>query len=446
MIEAIVENETTKEKEYLYLKNENNTLFYYGFCISNNEINPIDKNIIQKIYNLLSINDKCVYVGDYLNYKIYLDKKNNIKHFIKNGIEDFLMLFNHNGEDVRVYNISSNSQKKQTDSKKLHIGKFIVSVSINFIILMSIYNLSIPITQARLREGNISNNFKYEFSKIAYSVSDYIDLGINCIDSNDAIELIKNSELPTDLKEILANQNLLDNIFPYYKNTSMEYLIKPKLQKLKLRVYESTDDFITDPTKTDGFYTNMVPNVLNVKNSENYKETAKHEFVHLLQEPEHKYIFLHEAVAQIISKEYFDNSNDPYGYCVLNTSLLMDTIGPKIIWEINFNGDDTNLINILKNNLNESEYNELISYLTNPPIETVENCQRINHIISNLYRNINNKEIREDKNIYDANGYHIKRVYFNEEKMKNNQTKGDYININEIFPDQTISGNKNLTK
>ena len=143
-----------------------------------------------------------------------------------------------------------------------------------------------------------------------------------------------------------------------------------------------------------------------------------------------------------------DKSSDAYiyGYCVSNVSLLMDTIGPKIIWETVFSGDDANLVNILRDNLIESEYNELISYLTNTPQETVESCQRINKIISNLYRNINNEEIKENNNIFDNNGYHIERIYFNEDKMLNNQLGDEFVNINEIFPDQMIRQSKNIIK
>lgn len=446
MIGAIVEDKETSLKEYLYFKNGNNILYYYGFCIRNNEITPIDKNIIQKIYDLLRMNNECIYIEEYLNCKVYLDKKNNIKHFIKDGIEDFKMLFEYNGEDVRVYNETIDTKEKQTDSKKFRIGKFLINISLGLILALSTFSISNAVINAQLRDGNISNNFEYGFSKIVYSISDYIDLDIKCIDCNDAVDLINNSDIPSDLKEILANEKLLNDVFPYYKNTNMEYLIESKLKNLKLRIYESSDQFITDPNTTDGFYDEMVPNVLNVKKVSTYKETAKHEFIHLLQSPDRKYIFLQEGVAEIASREYLDKFSETYGYCVLNVSLLMDTIGPKIIWETAFSGDDTNLTNILKNNLNENEYNELISYLTTPPLETVESCQRINQIISNLYKNINNKEIRENKNIFNDAGYHIKRIYFNEDKMINKQTDDGFIHINEIFPDQTVRENKNLIR
>lgn len=449
MLGAIVENQETKSKEYLYLKNDNNTLFYYGFGFIDNKIIPIDKNIIQKIYSLFKNHDECVYIEDYLNYQVYLDKKNNIKHFIKNGVEDFVMLFNYNGQDITVYDTNDNNEENNSHGKKFHIGKYIVSVSLSFVILMGLFTITPPIIQAKLYEGNISNNLQYEFLQMAYSVSDYVELDIHCINSNEAIDLIKNSNIPYELKESFANENLLNDIFPYYKNTSLEYTIKSKLKNLKLRIYEPTDKYIIGTEATAGFYTDLAPNVLSVKKGDKYKETAKHEFIHLLQTDDRKYIFLQEALAEMVSVEYLDKAYDTYDFCVMNVSMLMDTIGPKIIWETVFSGDDTNLVNILKNNLNEGEYKELISYLTSRPQESVESCQRINSIIATLYRNINNKEIRDDKNIYNERGFHIKRIYFNEQKMTYDGVFLDkdlfgesFVHINEIFPDQTIKNNK----
>ena len=258
-------------------------MFYYGFCFFENKITPIDKNIIQKIYSVLKVYDECVYTEDYLSYQVYLDKKNNIKHFIKNGIEDFVMLFNNNGEDIKVYNMNDDDKKNNTDGKKFHIGKYIISISLSFVTLFSFIYIALPTIQARLYEGNVSNNIQYEFLNLAYSVSDYVDLDIHCIDCNEALDLIKNSDIPSDLKESFANENLLNDVFPYYKNTSSEYTIKSKLKNLKLRIYEQTDKFIIGSDTTAGFYIDLVPNVLNVKKGDNYKAAAKHEFVHLLQ-------------------------------------------------------------------------------------------------------------------------------------------------------------------
>lgn len=451
MLEAIIQNKLTKENEYLYFKNKENNLVYYGFSIKKGITSPIDKNIINKIYSLLKVNETCIYIEDYLDYKVYLDKENNIKHYLKNGVEDFFMFFKNNGEDLNIYN-DSKKNNPNTTSKKFQIGNFIISITSSFLLVFSsIFGISQSVI-ALLREGTVTNNVMYNLSKSTYSISEYLNLDLNYIDVNEAINLIKSSELPSNIKENLVNEDLFKDIFPYYKDTDMEYIIKHKLKNIKLRIYETDEKYITNPETTNGFYTELVPNVLNVKNIEGYEGVIKHEFIHLLQSNDREYIFLQEALAEICAFEYLDKPIDAYTFCVSNVKLLMDVVGPKQIWETVFSGNSTNLNNILKENLNKKEYNELINYLKNKPQEDVESCARINYLISNLYKNMNNKNIREDINIYNKNNFRIQRIYFNEKKMKENGIYGisneseNFKSINEIFPNQTIRINNNKTK
>ena len=438
MLGAILKNADSKESNYLYLKNQNNNLIYYGFCVKNDNVYPIDKNIIDTVYNLVKVNDSCEYIGDYLNYKVYLDKENNLKHYLKNGIEDFEMFFKNNGEDLILY---GKHGAKNSDSKKFHIGKYILLISLGVLTTIMSYLVAIPVIRTINSKGNFTNNIQYSLAKPVYSISEFLNLDLKCIDVSEALELITSSQLSDNVKNMLANEKLLNDVFPYYKDTEMEYIIKIKLKNLKVRIYEPDEAIITDSNTTNGFYNDLIPNVLNVKNIKNYEDNLKHEFIHLLQSPDRKYIFLHEAVAEIAANEYLDKSSSSYIAAVLNTQLLMDTIGPKIVWETVFSGDDTNLVNVLKNNLNESDYNELMLYLKSRPEDVQSDSMRINEIISNLYRNINSKNIRDDRNIYKEDGYRISRYYFNSEKMNTENKKS----INEIFSDQVVSTN-NLVK
>ncbi len=438
MLGAILKNADSKESNYLYLKNQNNNLIYYGFCVKNDNVYPIDKNIIDTVYNLVKVNDSCEYIGDYLNYKVYLDKENNLKHYLKNGIEDFEMFFKNNGEDLILY---GKHGAKNSDSKKFHIGKYILLISLGVLTTIMSYLVAIPVIRTINSKGNFTNNIQYSLAKPVYSISEFLNLDLKCIDVSEALELITSSQLSDNVKNMLANEKLLNDVFPYYKDTEMEYIIKIKLKNLKVRIYEPDENIITDSNITNGFYNDLIPNVLNVKNIKNYEDNLKHEFIHLLQSPDRKYIFLHEAVAEIAANEYLDKSSSSYIAAVLDTQLLMDTIGPKIVWETVFSGDDTNLVNVLKNNLNESDYNELMLYLKSRPEDVQSDSMRINEIISNLYRNINSKDIRDDRNIYKEDGYRIFKYYFNSEKMNTENKKS----INEIFPDQVVSTN-NLVK
>ena len=449
MLGAILKNADSKESNYLYLKNQNNNLIYYGFCVKNDNVYPIDKNIIDTVYNLVKVNDSCEYIGDYLNYKVYLDKENNLKHYLKNGIEDFEMFFKNNGEDLILY---GKHVAKNSDSKKFHIGKYILLISLGVLTTIMSYLVAIPVIRTINSKGNFTNNIQYSLAKPVYSISEFLNLDLKCIDVSEALELINSSQLPDNVKNMLANENLLKDVFPYYKDTEMEYVIKFKLENLKARIYEPNEYFISDPQTTVGFYNDLIPNVINAKNQEGYEEVLKHEFIHLLQSPDRKYIFLHEAVAEIAANEYLDMPYDSYNYAVLNTQLLMDTIGPKIVWETVFGGDDTNLVDILKNNLDKNDYKELMSQLAHRPEETKESFQKFTDIIKKLYKNINSKNIRDDRNIVDNKGYHINRFYFNNKKINdienycNTKEINDSIKpITEIFPDQIVSTN-NLVK
>lgn len=436
MLSAIVENEITKEKEYLYLKQENNNLLYYGFSIQNCNIKPIDKNIINKIYDLLRVNDNCIYVEDYLDYQVYLDKENNIKHYLKNGVEDFIMLFKNNGEDLNLY-INSNN-KNNSNNKKFKIGKLKIKLSKNFIVYLSAIIVGISMG---LPLKNVTSNIKsneestnssvyieneeinkpeLEEPNIIYSTPNDENLNLEPVDYEDAIDLINSSSLSQSLKEIASNEALLKDVFRYYKNTDMEYVIKNRLNNLSIEVY-SKDYYKTGNIEeyVAGYYDELTPNELHIREDVNIDSTFKHEYIHLLQSCNCEYSYLIEATAEIVSYEYLDSNVTGYLCPVENTRLLMDVIGPKMIWETVFGGDETNLENTLRSNLNESEAEELILFLKQSPAQVDENNkhERITKLISNLYKNINLSDIKNDTNIYYLNGNHVDKIYFNEDKI-----------------------------
>lgn len=455
MLSAIIENTITKEDEYLYLKNENNSLIYYGFSIQNSNVKPISKNIISKIYNLLRVHENCIYIEDYLDYKVYLDRENNIKHYLKNGVEDFLMLYKNNGEDLNVYN-NSNRENNNSDGKKFKIDNSVVKLSKRFVTILPaiLIGLSVGTFISTSIYKNIIDNFKssnesitisniesaissdvstvestsnetgkldIDKPNIVYSTPEEENVNLEPIDIDEAIELINSSSLPQSMKEIATNETLLKDVFEYYKDTNMEYVISDRLNGIGIEIYSKdyykTGDILENVV---GYYSELTPNVLHLREDIDCESVFKHEYIHLLQSYNCEYMYLIEATADIVPHEYLELEEYGYKSPVYNIKLLMDTIGPKVIWETVFGGDDTNLVNIIKNNLIESEANELISYLKQTPVKIDEENkhERITELISNLYRNINLKDIKEDMNIYDLAGNHIDKIYFNEEKMQ----------------------------
>lgn len=404
MLSAIIENTVTKEDEYLYLKIGDNDITYYGNSIQNGNVKPIDKNIINKIYDLLKVNENCIYTEDYLDYKVYLDKENNIKHYLKDGVEDFIMLFENNGEDLNLYADYKNKNKTNSNNKIFKIGKFNIKISKPVMVIVP--TLAIALS---LGAGTIAN------SKVKYEVSNTSSYSsANIISSEEAMDLINSSQsLSQPLKEIISNETLFKDVFPYYKDTSMEYVIKTRLENLHIETYDET--FMENLL---GYYDELTPNIIHIREDivgDEKNDIFMHEFIHLLQSCRTCYMYLKESLAVIVSDEYYDNKANVYSSSTENTKLLMDVIGPKMIWETVFGGNDTNLVNTLRNNLSASEADELISYLKQKPRNVDE--KKITELIANLYKNINLKEITDDENIYSSSGMHLDRIYFNEDKM-----------------------------
>ncbi len=365
------------------------------------------------------------------------------------------MLYKNNGEDLNLYN-NSNSENNNSDGKKFKIDNSVVKLSKKFVSILPailiglsvgtfistpIYkkiidnlkssneSITISNTESTISSdvstvestSNETEELDIDKPNIVYSTPEEQSIKLEPIDMNAAIELINSSSLPQSMKEIATNETLLKDVFEYYKGTNMEYVIRDRLNNLNIEIY-SKDYYKTGKTSenTIGYYSQLTPNVIHIREDVDCESVFKHEYVHLLQSGNHKYMYLVESTAEIVTHEYFNTDGAGYPKPVSNTRLLMDVIGPKMVWETVFGGDDTNLVNIIKNNLNESEAEELISYLKQSPkkIDEENKHERITELISNLYKNINLKNIKEDMNIYDLDGNHIDKIYFNEDKMQ----------------------------
>jgi len=422
MLSSIIEDTITKESDYLYINKENNNYIYYGFNICKNKIRNIEESIVYKLYTILSVNEKCIYIGNYQNYQVYLDKDNNIKHYLKDGIEDFIMLFKNNGVDSTLY-LGGNSNKI-TKSKKIKINNYKINILMDKIFYIQLFCCSTLLSYITLNiisnGGNVFDTLKYESSKIVYKASSFANLNLEIIDYKEAINLIYSSELPKDTKDLLSNKELLQDVFKYYEGTNMEYIIKNRLNGIKIEVYDNYQFDNSTDYETLGYYNELIPNVLHMKKGSDKNKILSHEFIHLLQSPECEYITIKEACAEIISEEYLDQPITSYQSSVGNVKLLMDVIGEEPILKSIFSGDDSIINYILKKNLSDCEYNELTTLLKKSPSkitnDTIDN-ERINELISKLYKNITGTNIKNNRNIYDTRGRYINNnVYFNKKE------------------------------
>lgn len=439
MIGAIIKN---KDNSYEYINILNNKLSFIH--IDNNGVSKSNKKYIDTFFKNLFFNDNCVYIKKYKNYDVYYDKTNNLKHFMKKGIEDIELFYKFNGIEKTLYNSkepnnSIRKQKRKENIQKIFTTAFIgiqilvLSKDVLSIAYLEAYKTNIERNDYKLEDavGYIYDPLEIDYYKYIYGKMTY----------QDAINYIYNSDnLTEEQKDFLANEELLQDVFSYYNETSLEYVSNLNFKDISI-VYEELDE------DKGGYYSCKEPNIIHISKilegkldeNEYTKGVIGHEFIHLLQVPVCPYTYIAESSAELLAHEYFDVPVTAYPKGVKNLQLLIDIIGPEPIMKMLFTGDDNTFNNILKNNLSNEEYENLITYFQDSSI--IDNSKiandEIKRLLCTLYKNIYKKDIIEDQNIlysiYYDNDYYIEdndKYYLNIRKIE--ETSG----IRNKFNDQ----------
>ena len=399
----------------LYSDYKDNQLIYHGVKLVNNSSYDIGKQIFQEIYDLIKIKPHHKFLYNYQEYKVYYDDSNNIKHFIKGDQEDFLMFYVFNGTDATLYNKNNKRLKRPQSLKEFVIDGIKINIALSFvltILTISPYYLSNLTT-------SMPNNIPYKYTE---NVS-YIDT----LSTNEAIDMIQSSpHLDEKEKGFLSNEKLLNDVLPFYQGTEMSYIIRERLKDIKI-VYKKLDDGVKGCYCGDNIiylderYQNVDYNDL--ENGKQKLSILAHEFVHLLQSPNCSN-YLTEATAELISNEYFFESTfcDSYFDATRNLMLLIETIGPKDIWNFTFSGKGNSFYNTLDKFLSKEDMKKLKIALNGSARDDAKNIELHNNIssmIEKLYRKIYNKDISLDANIFRDHTdnitfgpYNVKDSYF----------------------------------
>lgn len=390
-------NKIKNIEHLVYLDQINNSLAYHGVSISDNNIMPLNKIVLDEIYDFIRINDNCAFVKNNGIYDIYYDYNSDLYHYIKDNKEDLLMFLLANSKSAVLHNnkLKSNKNKKDTFIQIARKGFTLIG---NIILMFSVIT-------AKFDNEKINNSVSG--LNISYSS---INKQINNITVESFIKMIYSSNrLNNGEKEFLSNYQLLSDVIPYYTNTIMEYIIDDRFNNFGI-VY---DEFYNGEA---GVYYGinemcLANNFKELGIQDNYKKSVVgHEFIHALQAD--CYIYLAEASAEVISSEYFNRDAYAYTEACANFKLLIETIGPEIVWKYIFSGDEKEFNDILSKNLSASDFNFLISEFNKSPFSDSPNHKKINEIIKKMYKNIYNQNITDNKDIYDFNNDYIEKNYF----------------------------------
>lgn len=379
MLVGIIKN-LDKTYEYLFLKD--NT--FVSLHVSVDGFSKSNTHYINSIFSKFKLNNDCEYLTEFREYDVYYNSITGLKHFLLNGKENYEMLYKYNGKDAILY-----KKKDEFDSffKRFMIAGLTVSLTLTGFTFIAKTNF------------NVNTNLS---AYISHNISDVVGMkNYEPIDYKDAIDYINSSNFPNELKQVAANEDLLKLVFSYYKGSALEYTARLKFDNLRIEYFGSENP---NYYSIDGYYNSSEPNVINICNSDSPYKThdSMHEFIHLLQAEGTNYYYLNEGVAELMSSELLGYGSYKYFSVVNNLKLLINIVGPEVIYELSFGGDDNRLNEILNTHLSTKDVLTLKHCLATSGLESSEDAEvhkEIETILYKLYKNMYGHDISENKDI-----------------------------------------------
>lgn len=379
----------------IYIDKHKNLISYYyengNKKIINNDL------IILLIKELVTCHHKKFLYQD--EYEVYLDEQTGYKHFYKDGKENYTIFFYENGYDAILYKENSNQSNFKTFTVK---G---TKICISIILLLTVIN-------------GIKSNIVQNPEKIVSPQIEYTQENELTVDSSFFKDFILNSEnLTKEEKQLLINNQFFKDLSETPITSSRKSSLEEKFNNITIK----TGTEGRPSPNVLGWYIDLFPNTIHVVD-ENDNNTKIHEFIHLTQEFT-EYSYIREACADLISLEYYGIEDSlTYNDAATRIQFLMELIGPEIIWNLNFNGDETSFENKIYELLPEESAIKLLQlFKQNPANITVEKNQEQNKEIDKylyqIYNTLTNENnplntIQEETGItFDT--FNSNQTYFN---------------------------------
>ena len=391
---------------YIDLLENNLECYYYH----NHEKKNISINTLLELLKSIFDKTKEEFLEQDGEYKIFINKETGYKHFYKDGKEDIMKFFLHNGENAILCK-GLDIKDKYNEIKEFFNKSKAINITMTFVLTYV-----------------ISNSFAtYNTLNKYYDTKEELEELKAAIMEDDCNQYYDIDSLSSSLKEADAKMrnkgNNGTNLFNLELimdicNTPMteDRIMSVKEKTTDIEVIEfDVEDYKENAERVEqglfrrsGYYNYLDPNIIHVESLSSV-DTIHHEFVHLLQD-DSMYNYIQEASAEIISSEYYGHIINSYQEEVKRIEILMEIIGNKPIWDLNFSGNSDSLEKVLSENLSKEDYEELQKILrVSPGYKTTDELEKINEsfdeILSNLYYSMYNESIEQNEiiqNIYQC--------------------------------------------
>ncbi len=390
--------------DYVYGKS-----VFSGFTIRDNKLCKLELEQL-KILNYFNLGKNGVVKEESSNEKVILDLDTGLFHYFENGKENLEKLLLNNGRNDTMAIFFD-----RLDSNTRNI-KYVIANGM----LAIIFTLEIGLC---LSFAEVIKDFIYWEEDVNYNAEvahlsfDSLFSGVKftydgetiVLDRKISSNVIKNYiydsvNLSDEEKNFIWNEELINDVISFYKGTSQETLTQVRHFNLGI------DPYFNDDGRGGWYLNDNLIHIFDYKGNldEGFKQILGHEYVHLLQCSKDLY-FIRETSAEIITHEYFLNSSDTsisysYSEACKRLRVLMEIIGPDVIWDYDFNLKSTKLQDTLQEYLSNEDYEDIISIFSLSPFNDIEqlNClyTRLDELLGILYFNKFGEDISNNKFIY----------------------------------------------
>lgn len=404
---------------YVYLDEHDDYYSYYVVLANNIGTRVLSENEAKDLLDNL-FKKKMTFLEHKDDYDIYLDE-GNYKRYFKNNIEDMIMFYLNNGENS-ILTIGKKKDKIPLLKQYTYSNKeFATMIMASFLFIKAFFSTA----------DVLEESFK----------PFYYDSNKKTIESTITIEDFKDNiyntegDLSDNMKDYLYNEDLILDVLSVSLPKRNHSLFK-KINDISV-IY---DEQICEEEEINGYYNPIDSNKIFLTNDSNYifDSTLAHEYVHLLQD-NNEYLYVIEACAEIIAEEYFNSPAIAYKEQRNNIRLLMEMIGPKPVFELNFKGDTSSFEKTIYDNLGEEKGKELLELLKKPPhytpnMEKVD--EKVRSLLNEMSYNITGTGLDNKSNPY-LNYSKNRKYYFNTHK--------DFYHKNDVaYLDRKIEGKTTL--
>ena len=278
---------------------------------------------------------------------------------------------------------------------------------------------------------------------LTFPVSTYTELEDMTLDDLHG-EIYSSEKLTSTEKDLLYNEEFLEDILPYVNDsTVMKYIYSKRFNDFDVASYGPEDEMYGT---TKGYYDGAASSTLHVANydeTDRYDDVISHEYVHLCQYslcPD----FILEPVAELMSCEYFGCRPNSYLKEIKLLKELMEIIGSKPILAYAFSGDFSLIEERVKPHLTRDEYVVFLECIKSnmdfnhgrksEDYDVDAIAQILEPIYDTLYMNIYGEDISNNPIISAyRSGHLVYRHYFNHRLT--NEYYLDYDNLEpQIIP------------